>query len=151
MKLLYDNLSVNEQGHLTVGGIDTAELAAEYGTPLYIIDEDVVRKNCRTYTQAMHQYFGKDAAPLYASKALCFKGIYPVVQSEGMCVDAVSPGEIFTALAAGFPPEKVFFHGTNKSDGDIYYGVEAGIGYFVVDNLNELKALDSIAGEKGVC
>lgn len=151
MELIYDNLSVNEQGHLTVGGIDTAELAAEYGTPLYIIDEDVVRKNCRTYTQAMHKHFGKDAAPLYASKALCFKGIYPVVQSEGMCVDAVSPGEIYTALAAGFPPEKIFFHGTNKTDGDIAYGVESGVGFFVVDNLNELRILDKIAGAKGVC
>ena len=151
MKLLYDNLSVNEQGHLTVGGIDTAELAAEYGTPLYILDEDVVRKNCRTYTQAMHRYFGEYAAPLYASKALCVKSIYPVAQSEGMCVDTVSPGEIYTALAAGFPPEKMFFHGTNKTDEDIAYGVEAGVGYFVVDNLNELRTLDSIAGAKGVC
>lgn len=151
MELLYDNLSVNGQGHLTVGGIDTAELAAEYGTPLYVLDEDVVRKNCRTYTQAMHRYFGADAAPLFASKALCLKAIYPVVQSEGMCVDTVSPGEIYTALAAGFPPEKMFFHGTNKSDEDIAFGVEAGVGYFVVDNLNELKALDRIAEAKGVC
>lgn len=150
MELLYDNLSVNGQGHLTVGGIDTAELAAEYGTPLYILDEDVVRKNCRTYTQAMHKYFGEDAAPLFASKALCVKSIYPVVQSEGMCVDTVSPGEIYTALSSGFPPEKVFFHGTNKTDADILYGVESGVGYFIVDNLNELKSLDSIAGSKGV-
>ena len=76
----------------------------------------MVRKNCRTYTEAMHRYFGKDAAPLFASKALCVKSIYPVVQSEGMCVDTVSPGEIYTALAAGFSPEKMFFHGTNKTD-----------------------------------
>jgi diaminopimelate decarboxylase len=151
MELLYDNLSVNEHGHLTVGGIDTADLAAEYGTPLYVLDEDVVRKNCRTYTEAMHRYFGEDAAPLFASKALCVKSIYPVVQSEGMCVDTVSPGEIYTALAAGFPPEKMFFHGTNKTDEDIAYGVASGVGYFVVDNLNELRTLDRIAGEKGVC
>ncbi len=151
MKLLYDNLSVNEQGHLTVGDIDTADLAAEYGTPLYILDEDVVRKNCRIYTQAMHRYFGRDAAPLFASKALCVKSIYPVIESEGMCVDTVSSGEIYTALAAGFPPEKMFFHGTNKTDADINYGVEAGVGYFVVDNLNELKSLDCIAGAKGAC
>ncbi len=151
MELLYDNLSVNEHGHLTVGGIDTADLAAEYGTPLYVLDEDVVRKNCRTYTEAMHRYFGGDAAPLFASKALCVKSIYPVVQSEGMCVDTVSPGEIYTALAAGFPPEKMFFHGTNKTDEDIAYGVSSGVGYFVVDNLNELRTLDRIAGEKGIC
>ena len=107
--MIHDNYGINEKGHLTVCGSDTVELAAKYGTPLYILDEDVVRKNCRTYTQAMHKYFGEDAAPLYASKALCFRGIYPVVQSEGMCADVVSPGEIYTALAAGFPPEKMFF------------------------------------------
>ena len=95
MELIYDNLSVNEQGHLTVGGIDTAELAAEYGTPLYIIDEDVVRKNCRTDTQAMHKYFGADAAPLYASKALCLKGIYPVGEGAGYA------GGITTAAVDG--------------------------------------------------
>ena len=101
--MLYNNLSVNESGHLTIGGLDATELAATYGTPLYVLDEDVVRSNCRTYVGAMHEHFGSDAAPLYASKALCFKGIYPVAESEGMCVDVVSPGEIYTALAAGFP------------------------------------------------
>ena len=103
--MLYNNLGINEEGHLTIGGLDAVSLAAEYGTPLYVLDEDVIRNNCRTYVDAMHKYFGPDAAPLYASKALCFKGIYPVVESEGMCVDVVSPGEIYTAAAAGFPPD----------------------------------------------
>ena len=143
--MLYNNLSVNEEGHLTIGGLDAVELASEYGTPLYVLDEDVIRANCRTYVNAMHECFGPDSAPLFASKALCFKGIYPVVQSEGMCVDVVSPGEIYTALAAGFPAEKMFFHGTNKTDADIEYGVRSGIGYFVVDNLNELPALEMAA------
>ena len=148
--MLYSNLSVNEQGHLTIGGLDAEDLAAEFGTPLYIIDEDMVRSNCRTYVDAMHEYFGSESAPLYASKALCFKGIYPVAESEGMCVDVVSPGEIYTALAAGFPADKMFFHGTNKTDADIEYGVRSGIGFFVIDNMNELCALDRIAGELGV-
>jgi diaminopimelate decarboxylase len=148
--MLYDNLTVNEKGHLAVGGLDTVELAAEFGTPLYILDENVVRNNCRTYVNAMHECFGPESAPLYASKALCFKGIYPVVQSEGLCVDVVSPGEIYTALAAGFPASKMFFHGTNKTDADIEYGVKSGIGHFVVDNLNELEVLNSIAAEAGV-
>ena len=143
--MLYNNLSVNEKGHLTIGGLDAVELASEYGTPLYVLDEDVIRANCRTYVNAMHECFGPDSAPLFASKALCFKGIYPVVQSEGMCVDVVSPGEIYTALAAGFPAEKMFFHGTNKTDADIEYGVRSGIGYFVVDNLNELPVLEMAA------
>ena len=148
--MLYDNLSVNDNGHLTIGGLDAVDLAVKYGTPLYVLDEDVIRSKCRTYVEAMHKYFGPDSAPLYASKALCFKGIYPVADSEGMCADVVSPGEIYTAAAAGFPSEKMFFHGTNKTDGDIRFALEHGVGYFVVDNLNELASLDRIAGEMGI-
>lgn len=148
--MLYSNLSVNNAGHLSIAGLDAVDLAAEYGTPLYVLDEDVIRRKCRTYVDAMHECFGPDSAPLFASKALCFKGIYPIVQSEGMCVDVVSPGEIYTALAAGFPAEKMFFHGTNKTDADIEYGVRSGIGYFVVDNLNELPVLDMAAEAAGI-
>lgn len=148
--MLYENLSVNGNGHLTVGGIDAVSLAAEFGTPLYVLDEDVIRAKCRTYVNAMHECFGPDSAPLYASKALCFKGIYPVVAEEGLCVDVVSPGEIFTAVSAGFPAEKMFFHGTNKTDSDIRFALENGIGYFVVDNHNELNALNRIAGEMSI-
>lgn len=148
--MLYSNLSINDQGHLAIGGIDALDLAAEYGTPLYVLDEDMIREKCRAYVNAMHECFGPSSAPLFASKALCFKGIYPVVESEGMCVDVVSPGEIYTALAAGFPAEKMFFHGTNKTDADIEYGVSAGIGHFVVDNLNELAVLDQTAAAHGV-
>lgn len=149
--MLYKDHSVNEKGHLTIGGVDAVELAAEYGTPLYVLNEDVIRSNCRTYVNAMHECFGPDSRPLYASKALCFKGIYPVVQSEGMCIDVVSAGEIYTALAAGFPASDMFFHGTNKTDADIIYGLQNGIGYFVVDNLNELAFLEAAAAEAGVC
>ncbi|MBQ6623419.1 MAG: diaminopimelate decarboxylase [Mogibacterium sp.] len=148
--MLYDNLTVNEKGHLTISGIDATELAAEFGTPLYVMDEDVLRANCRTYVKAMYEFFGSESAPLYASKALSFKGIYPIVESEGMCIDVVSPGEIYTALAADFPAEKMFFHGSNKTDEDIKYGVLSGIGYFVVDNHNELEVLDRMAAELGV-
>lgn len=148
--MLYNNLNVNEKGHLSIGGLDAVDLAKEYGTPLYVMDEDMLRANCRTYVDAMHECFGADAAPLYASKALSFKGIYPIVESEGMCVDVVSSGEIFTALVAGFPPQKMFFHGTNKTDEDIKFGVSSGVGYFVVDNHNELYVLNKAAGEQGL-
>ena len=148
--LLYKDLSVNEKGHLTIGGADAEALAAEFGTPLYVLNEDVIRANCRTYVNAMREFFGPESRPLYASKALCFKGIYPVVQSEGMCIDTVSAGEIYTALAAGFPAEDMFFHGTNKTDADILFGLEKGVGYFVVDNFNELEVLESTAASLGV-
>lgn len=147
--MLYDYLTTNEKGHLVISGLDACELASEYGTPLYVLDEDVIRGNCRTYMDAIHECFGHDSAALFASKALCFKGIYPVVESEGMYVDVVSSGEIYTALAAGFPAEKMFFHGSNKTDEDIEFGASSGIGYFVVDNLNELEVLEKVCKERG--
>ena len=148
--MLYRNLGTNDKGHLTIGGLDACGLAAEYGTPLYVLDEDVIRAKCRMYRDELRKHFGGASAPLYASKALSFKGIYPVVESEGLCADVVSPGEIYTALAAGFPAEKMFFHGTNKTDADIEYGVGQRVGYFIVDNLNELAALAKVAGEQWV-
>ena len=147
--MLYDNLAVNEKGHLTIAGLDAVDLAAEFGTPLYVLDEDRLRARCRTYVSAMREHFGPTSQPLFASKALCFKGIYPAVQAEGMAADVVSAGEVATALAAGFPAEDLYFHGTNKPDADIRYGVEQGVGTFIVDNTNELEALGRIASELG--
>ena len=84
MTMLYDNLGVNDQGHLTVGGLDTVALAEEFGAPLYVLDEDQVRANCRTYRQAMAEWMPGGSLPLFAGKALCFKGLYPVLEEEGM-------------------------------------------------------------------
>jgi diaminopimelate decarboxylase len=148
--MLYDNLSVNSSGHLAIAGFDVCDLAAEFGTPLYVLDEDRVRANCRVYANAMRVHFPEGSMPLYASKALCFKGIYPVVADEGLGADVVSAGEIATALAAGFPADRLYFHGTNKTDADIAYGVEQGVGCFVVDNANELEVLGREATERGI-
>ena len=148
--MIYDNLSVNDAGHLAIAGIDACELAAEYGTPLYVLDEDRVRKNCRTYVEAMQKYLPDGSAPLFASKALCFKGIYPVIESEGMGADVVSGGEVATALAAGFPAERLCFHGSNKTDAEIAYGVARRVGCFAVDNLNELAVLGREAKAQGI-
>ncbi|MDD5921895.1 MAG: diaminopimelate decarboxylase [Eubacteriales bacterium] len=147
--MLYNNLSVNDAGHLTFAGADVAELAEEYGTPLYVMDESQIRKNARIYVDAMKKYFPEGSGPLYAGKALCFKGIYPIVQEEGMRADVVSAGEIYTALAAGFPSDRLFFHGTNKTDEEIFYALTQNVGYFITDNLNELKELDRQAGSLG--
>ena len=94
--LLHDNLSVNADGHLTLAGVDTVKMAEKYGTPLYLLDEDRVRQNCRTYITAMREYFGGTSAPLLASKALSFKGIYRIAREEGMRTDLVSIGEMMT-------------------------------------------------------
>ncbi len=148
--ILHEHFDVNEQGHLTVGGVDTVGLAREFGTPAYILDEEVIRKNCRTYRRAAAEYFGADALPLYASKALCFTGIYKIAAEEGMGIDCVSGGELYTAKKAGFPAERIYFHGNNKTDRDIRDAMDMGVGTFVVDNRDELIALSEEAIRRGV-
>ncbi len=147
--ILHSHLDVNEKGHLTIGGLDTVDLAKEYGTPAYIIDENVIRNNCRTYLRAATENFGKDALPLYASKALCFTEIYKIAAEEGMGIDCVSGGELYTAKRAGFPAERIYFHGNNKTDRDIKDAMDMGVGTFVVDNLDELYAVSAEAASRG--
>ena len=148
--ILHKHFDVNEKGHLTIGGADAVELAKEFGTPAYILDENVIRENCRTYLRAARENFGADALPLYASKALCFTGIYKIAAEEGLGVDCVSSGEIYTALKAGFPAEKIYFHGNNKTYFDIRFALDNKVGTFVVDNTDELDALSEEAQMRGV-
>lgn len=147
-EMLHDNLKISTEGHLMMGGTDTVEMVKKYGTPLYMMDENKIRENCQKYTKPMKAAFGEHSVPLFAGKALCFKGIYPIIQSEGLYADVVSPGEIYTAVAGGFPPENLFFHGDNKTYDDIEYAMKEGIGYFVVDNIYELELLQEIAEER---
>lgn len=149
MNLLYPHLSVNAAGHLTVGGADAVELAHTYGTPLYVMDENAVRRMCRTYRAAAAEAFGPDALPLYASKALCFAAMYRIAAEEGLGVDCVSGAELYTAKYAGFPAERIYFHGNNKTDRDIADALDMGVGTLVCDNREELTALEAIAAEKG--
>ena len=148
--MICNNIGINKLGNLTYAGQDTTELAEKYSTPLYLIDEGKVREKMRIYVEAMNKNFPEGSMPLYASKALCFKKIYTIAAEENMGIDVVSSGELFTAVKAGFPMEKVFFHGNNKTDADIEFAVENGIGYFICDNLFELEAIDEIAGKHGV-
>ena len=146
--MLCKNIGVNG-AHLTFAGRDTVALAEKYGTPLYLMDEDKVRENCRTYLTAMKASFGEKSFPLFASKACCFKRLYEVMKEEGMAVDLVSSGEIHTAMKAGFPMERSVFHGNNKTDIDIAYAMDGGVGCFVADGMFELLAVNEIAKEKG--
>ena len=148
--MICQNLSVNSDGHLCFAGVDTVGLAAKYGTPLYVMDEDRIRDRCRTYLGAMREAFGEAALPLYAGKAAAFRHIYRVMREEGMGIDVVSPGEIYAAASVGFPMERAYFHGNNKTDEDIAYAIGQGVGRFVVDNREELDALNRIAGEKRI-
>lgn len=144
-----DCLNINEQGHLTIGGCDTVALAQEFGTPLYVIDENTVRKNCRSYVNSMKNYYGGNGLPLYASKALSCKALVQLAESENMGLDVVSGGEIYTAMKAGFPPEKIQFHGNNKTQSELEMALDYNIGKIVVDNLYELELLNRLAKEKG--
>ena len=147
--MLYDNLSVNEAGHLVFAGYDTTDLAARYGTALMLLDESAIRNRCRTYLNAMAAHLPAGSMPLYASKALSFKRMYEIMKEEGMGIDVVSSGELNTALRAGFPLEKAFFHGNGKTDFDISFAMEHGMGYFVCDNADELNAIEAEAARRG--
>ena len=148
--ILHKHFDINEKGNLTIGGMDAVELAREFGTPAYILDENVIRANCREYLCAARREFGEDALPLYASKALCFTGIYKLAAEEGMGVDCVSGGELYTAAKAGFPAERIYFHGNNKTDSDISQAMDMGVGRFVVDNIEELCAVAAEAERRGI-
>ena len=125
-------------------------MAREYSTPLYLFDEDRIRERCRTYLRAVRDGFGLGAKVLYASKAASFKRLYEIMREEGMGIDVVSTGEIFTAYSAGFPLESAYFHSNNKTDRDIEYAMEHGVGTFVVDNEEELLAINEIAISRGI-
>ncbi len=149
-KFMCDNISVNEQGELLFAEQSTLSLAEKYGTPLYLMDEDKIRQKCRTYLTSVEVAFGKRGQVLYASKACSFKRLYEIMREEGMGIDVVSSGEIRTALAAGFPLDRAYFHSNNKTDADIEYAIENGIGHFVVDNAEELFVIDSVAGKNKI-
>ena len=135
--MICENIST-ANGRLLFGGRDTVELAEKYGTPLYLMDERRLRHNCRVYKENMDRHFAS-ALPLYASKALSCKRMYEIVAAEGLGTDVVSPGELYLAKAAGFPMEKVFFHGNAKTDADIAFAMDCGVGYFIIDNMDAVS------------
>ena len=147
--MICDNITVKD-GVLYFAGQNTVELAKEYGTPLYLLDEDKIREKCRSYKKAFKMHFGPAAQPLYASKANCFKRIYEIMKEEEMGIDVVSSGEIYVALRAGYDLSHAFFHSSNKTDEDIAYAIENGIGYFVADNVEEVKAVEAEAARRGI-
>ncbi len=148
--MICDNISVNQKGHLTFAGFDTVDLAEKYGTPLYLMDEEKIRQHIRTYKKAFTEFFPQGSNPEFASKSFSCKQIYRIMAQEGMNIDVVSCGEIYTAVSAGFDMSKSFFHGNNKSDNDIRYAIKNKVGYFVADSMEELFALNDIAKENGL-
>lgn len=145
-----ENLAINEKNHLVIGKNDTVELAREFGTPLYVLDEDLIRKNCRIYKNALDKYYDGKGLVLYANKAFCTLYTCKVVAEEGLGADVVSGGELYTAIKAGFPMDKIYFHGNNKTYEELEMAVKNGVGHIIVDNIYELEDLDKIAREYGI-
>ncbi|MCD7827193.1 MAG: diaminopimelate decarboxylase [Clostridiales bacterium] len=142
-------LNVNEKGHLTIGGVDTVDIAGKYGTPVIVYDENAVRDNCRAFVRSIDKYYGGNGRVLYASKAFSCLEMCRICSEENMGLDVVSGGEIYTALKAGFPADRMYFHGNNKSEDELKYALENNVGRIVVDNPEELKALSVIAKDMG--
>lgn len=145
---LHGTSRINDQGHLEIGGVDAVQLAAEFGTPLYVVDEALVRRRCREFVEAFRAS-GLKFQVAYASKAFCVMAMCRIAEEEGMSLDVVSDGELYTALEAGFPPERIHFHGNNKTPQEIEMALDANIGCFVVDNFVELQLLNALAGQRG--
>lgn len=144
-----DCLSINEKGNLTIGGCDTVELAKKYGTPLYVFDENQIRQNCRDYVKSIEDNYNGNGLVIYASKAFSCLEMCRICASENMGLDVVSGGELHTALKAGFPAEKIFFHGNNKTKQELELALSNDIGRIIVDNLTELEMLNNLANAQG--
>jgi len=139
---------VNDKGHLTISGCDTIALAATYGTPLYIFDEPTLRAKCAEYRKEFGQRYPNTLA-IYACKAFTSQALIRILQEEGFGLDVVSGGEMHVAKSAGFPLDRVYFHGNNKSKEELKQALEWGIGRIVVDNFHELALLGKMAVELG--
>ena len=139
---------VSKQGHLIIGGGDTVELAANFGTPLYLFDEFTLRSKCREFKAEFGQRYA-DTTVIYACKAFINRALALILNQEGLGLDVVSAGELGIAQSVGFPSESVYFHGNNKSAEELKLALEWHIGRIVVDNFHELKMLGEMAKEQG--
>lgn len=145
-----DCLNVNNKGHLEIGGCDTIDLAKKYGTPLYVVDENEIRKNCRAFVKSIKDNYNGHGTVAYASKAFSCMEMYRICKQENMSIDTVSAGEIYTALKAGFPAEHIYFHGNNKTLDEIEFALENNVGKIVVDNLTELEKIEMAAKKRNI-
>jgi len=140
---LHGTSRINKQGHLEIGGVDTVELASNFGTPLYVYDVALIRQRARGFKETFEKH-GVKAQVAYASKAFSTIAMVQVVHEEGLSLDVVSGGELYTALAADFPKERIHFHGNNKSRAELEMAITEDVGCIVVDNFYEIALLQEI-------
>lgn len=145
---LQGTMSINQEGHLTIGGCDSVTLKEEYGTPLLVVDEGYLTKICQEY---YGEFSGREnSLVLYASKAFLTPSLLNIIKASGLGLDTVSGGELYMAKQANFPMERVFFHGNNKTREEIELAIDYGVGRIVLDNHFEIEHVEKIASEKGV-
>ncbi len=146
--MLFGTQKVNSRGHLEIGGCDTVELAERFGTPLYVMDEKHLRQNCQNYLNSFRSRY-PNTEIAFAGKAFLPMAMCRIAFQEGLCLDVASGGELYTALKAGFPPERIFLHGNCKTTEELQMALDNGVGRIVVDNLPELERLNNLAVERG--
>lgn len=140
-----ETLRINQKKHLEIGGCDCVDLAKKFGTPLYVMDENLIRNNCRLYKNSIDKYYNGNGMILYAGKAFCSLALCKIAEQEGLGMDIVSGGELYTAIKAGFPMDRVYFHGNNKTFEEIEMAIENKIKRIVIDNREELYNINKIA------
>lgn len=145
-----DTLKINEKGHLEIGGADCVALAEQFSTPLYVFDEAYIRRMMRIYQDTINTEYQGKGLVLYASKAFSCEAVYSIARSEGIGVDVVSGGELYTALRAGFPADKITMHGNNKLPYEIEQALDAHIGMIVVDSHSEADFIEREAEKRGI-
>ncbi len=145
--ILHGTMKVNEQGHLEIGGCDTVQLATDFGTPLIVYDVRLIRQRARSFIDTFKKA-GVKAQVAYASKAFSSIAMLQLANEEGLSLDVVSGGELYTAIKANYPVEKIHFHGNNKSIEEMEMALDHNVGCFVVDNFYELNILHDLATQK---
>ncbi|MBF0443056.1 MAG: diaminopimelate decarboxylase, partial [Oligoflexales bacterium] len=144
---LFGTMEIRDNS-LFIGGVSALELARSYGTPLYVMDESLIREKCRKYVEAFRAKHSGNRV-VYAGKAFLTSGIVKIIHEEGLYLDVVSGGELYTAYKSGFPMGKIYFHGNNKTGEEIRMGITLNVGRFVVDNFHELDRISEIASRDG--
>jgi diaminopimelate decarboxylase len=146
-----ESLKINKQGHLEIGGADCVQLVQEFGTPLYVFDEAHIRQMMCVFRDTLKNKYAGKSGVLYASKAFSCKAIYRIADQENIGIDVVSGGELYTALQAKFPADRICMHGNNKLDHEIGEALDAGVGLIVADAYSEIDKIDAEAKKRGVC
>lgn len=146
-RMLTGTMKINAKNHLEIGGVDTVDLVQKYGTPIYVYDIARIKEQADKFKKTFKRKNVK-AQVAYASKAFSSLALYQILAKEDVSLDVVSGGELYTAIQAGFPSQRIHFHGNNKSKSEIEAALDYRIGCFVVDNFYELEMLDRLSRER---